>query len=754
MRKRITLATILFFSLSFVSIAQLNGTYKIGPGEIFPSISKAVDSLNLNGISGSVKFQIKDGAYPERFVINNFPGESATDTVVFESISNDAASVFIQTTAFSTAENYIVKMNGCERVTFRNISFQSNSSTYQTIAILTNGASYNRFEKCTLSSEIPSIQGDSVTLILDVQAGEKENYNHFKDNVITGGWVGLSINGSSEATHQIGSVVEGNKIEFQTGTSLTMIYHDYGVVRNNHFKSQGLYAVQLGVDSSFYFQNNLIETSNSGVWIQGHDNISLKGTMIVANNIIRGSVGSGLILQNSNTIEVVHNTVYTKCISGNYSLDLDNIDDCSFINNIFYNDGVVGPLRTSSLGSNNNFDFNNYYSTNNELGMIGSSIHYGLNNWRLEVGTPDLNSTFELPILRDLNSDLRLACGASASFISTQQLPNVLTDIDGKTRGTNPWKGAAELRLPNNHKISLKGYITDGAIDTLKIAFLELYADTSARVLLDKIASLNVFGTNGYYEFSDVPYAKEYWIKIIPDASLSEYVKGYHNGELRWDEGAPITLIDSCDFQEQDIFSRKLSLAASGTSKIKGKVTDVGGAGKTYGTDPIPGLDVILDKIPPSKNTIAITQTDSEGNYEFAGLSDGIYVVTIEYEGLPADTIYEVTIAGQDSIINLDYCVDTLSAIQGCSPGLVGIDFVGYGLALVYPNPFTENITVEVENSSLIEIKIYSLTGELMYADKNVKSTAYISTLNWSTGVYVIEMTIGNSTQMNKIIKR
>lgn len=748
------LVAALTLMISFVANAQLNGTYKIGTGEIFEKIGDAVDSLNLKGITGPVHFQILDGSYQERFSINNFPGESATDTVLFESISEDAAKVLLQETALSTAENYIVKLNGCERVTFRNMSLQASSSTYQTIALITNGASFNRFEKCAFSSEMPSVEGDSVTLILDVQAGESENYNHFKNNVITGGWVGLAINGTSASSRQIGNIVEGNKIEFQTGTSFVMHNHDYGVVRGNHFSSQGLYAVQLSVDSTFFFQNNEVETSSSGVWISNHDFVSAKGTMLVSNNIIRGSTGSGLTIKYSRSVEILHNTVYTKCVSPNYTLDLEDVDQCNVFNNIFYNDGNIGPLRGLTLGASNNFDNNNYYSTSGDLGVVETTPHSGLSTWQATTGSPDINSSFELPQLRDLNADLRLDCGASTSFISSQQLSLALLDIDGNMRAANPWKGAAELRLPDDHKVSLNGYVTDGGTDTIRVATLELYADTSEKVLLDKLFSLAISVTNGYYEFADVPYAKEYWIKIIPDGSLPQYVKGYHNGELRWDQGDAIVMTDSCVFHSQDIFTRKLASNPAGISKIKGKVTDVGGIGKTYGTDPIPGLDVILDKIPPSKNTIAVTQTNSEGEYEFAGLSDGIYVVTIEYEGLPADTIYEVTIAGQDSVVNLDYCVDTLSAIQGCSPELVNGSEVAVEFANIYPNPFTENLAVKVTNSYSVDIKIYSITGEIVYSSTDVSSTITISTQLWTKGIYIVELRTEESMQLRKMIKR
>ena len=112
----------------------------------------------------------------------------------------------------------------------------------------------------------------------------------------------------------------------------------------------------------------------------------------------------------------------------------------------------------------------------------------------------------------------------------------------------------------------------------------------------------------------------------------------------------------------------------------------LGGTNKTEGTDPIPGLDVVLDKIPPVGNTVATTTTDLYGNYSFGNLPEGTYVISIDYEGLPADTIYQVTLDSEsDSIVDLNYCVDSLASIQGCSPGITNLNSIELSNVSVFP---------------------------------------------------------------------
>ena len=187
---------------------------------------------------------------------------------------------------------------------------------------------------------------------------------------------------------------------------------------------------------------------------------------------------------------------------------------------------------------------------------------------------------------------------------------------------------------------------------------------------LKEVTQFNI-QSNGQYVLSDMPYAENYWVKIIPDKNDNpNCIASYHTGHLRWDaeNQEPFTLEEFCLKTLNNIYPRKLDVLSSGNYSIQGNVSQTGGTNKLEGNDPIPGLDVILDKIPPS-NTVAVTETDALGNYTFSNLPEGEYVITVDYQGLPADTIYKIKLnEGNDSLVNLDYCVDTTSQIEDVVP--------------------------------------------------------------------------------------
>ena len=79
----------------------------------------------------------------------------------------------------SYSSNYLIKLNGCERVTIRDIGFKSNSTVYSTLVKITNGASYNTIDKCSFdASTAMTTTSDTATVILDEQSGVLEGIQY------------------------------------------------------------------------------------------------------------------------------------------------------------------------------------------------------------------------------------------------------------------------------------------------------------------------------------------------------------------------------------------------------------------------------------------------------------------------------------------------------------------------------------------------------------------------------------------------
>lgn len=360
----------------------------------------------------------------------------------------------------------------------------------------------------------------------------------------------------------------------------------------------------------------------------------------------------------------------------------------------------------------------------------------------------DQNSSFIEPSFVT-TTDFRLKCDNGSSLKSSNVLPIVSHDKNGNARGGSwVWKGAYNQDM-TTHTIRIDGVVTDGT-DTIRAGKVLLYGDKTENVLFDNLGTATI-DSEGGFSFT-APFLRNYWVKIVPNNSLyPDYLVSYHDGELRWDDAMPFEVSDSCTGGSVNVFPRKMEVIETGSYSISGTVTNSGGTNKVEGTDPIPGLDVVLDKIPPSR-TVARTTTDAYGYYSFGNLPEGIYVVSIEYSGLPADTLYEVELANEEDAEDLDYCVDTLASIQGCSPAITSSKDIIDIVLNIYPNPFTNEFQVEVNAPA--ELSVYSLSGKLMLKKEVSERTLIQSSKGWPSGVYFVSIKNETGLQFKKVIRK
>src|SRR5690606_10367571 len=112
------------------------GTYTINSsaptgGTNYNSFSDAVDALSC-GISGNVVFEVASGTYTEQIVIPSILGTSATRRVTFQSATGDPTDVTLRY-ANTSANNYVVELNGASYVSFKNMTLQSTNATYERV---------------------------------------------------------------------------------------------------------------------------------------------------------------------------------------------------------------------------------------------------------------------------------------------------------------------------------------------------------------------------------------------------------------------------------------------------------------------------------------------------------------------------------------------------------------------------------------------------------------------------------------------
>ena len=72
---------------------------------------------------------------------------------------------------------------------------------------------------------------------------------------------------------------------------------------------------------------------------------------------------------------------------------------------------------------------------------------------------------------------------------------------------------------------------------------------------------------------------------------------------------------------------------------------------------------------------------------------------------------------------------------------------------MVYPNPTKSKLKL-VNNFALIDnVEVYSIHGQKLYENNFTSNNAEIDLANYSTGIYFVKITIGQSEKVYKIIK-
>lgn len=118
-----TLLVLLIFP--FCVNGQLAGSYIIGGiNADYATLNDAVDALNQNGINAPVIFNLRTGEYDEQVSIEEILGASETNTITFQSESNNSVDVIIKNAASST-QNYLIKLDGADNIIIKDLSFES-----------------------------------------------------------------------------------------------------------------------------------------------------------------------------------------------------------------------------------------------------------------------------------------------------------------------------------------------------------------------------------------------------------------------------------------------------------------------------------------------------------------------------------------------------------------------------------------------------------------------------------------------------
>lgn len=222
---------------------------------------------------------------------------------------------------------------------------------------------------------------------------------------------------------------------------------------------------------------------------------------------------------------------------------------------------------------------------------------------------------------------------------------------------------------------------------------------------------------SGLYELNLVPGLTDCLLRMeAPDADYPNLPAYYYPATHNWQNATIITT--GCDIASEKNFSLSSPSQLSGSTTIEGGVYQLT-SGKTESEDPIPGADVVVEKVPPG-NAMTVVTTDVDGRFTFEyieeTLGDTLIRFYVDLPGLPMASTYLFTIGANDVLFeNVDFCVD-VDTVEVNTCNLLSVSQLGNSEELslsVFPNPASDVVQFKVRGSkaAIAEVILIDMTG-------------------------------------------
>jgi len=436
-------------------LVNLVGNYTIGTsGANFTTINEAVNLLNTVGIGSNVIFSIKPGTYKEKLLINQIEGANSTKSVTFQSQNMDSTSVIISDSSLTTTDNYTIRLNGTDYISFKNLTVKNEGVTYGRVFDLLGGTNFINIANSIIES---SATGTASTTAGIYSASGIDSNIVIENNIIKNGYYGIFLSGTSTTVKESNNIIRNNTLIDFYYYGIYSYYQYNTTITNNYLLNRANASNQYGMSS--YYNDNATITKNQ-IYLRGNGsgtnygvymyyNNNTTGSGLFANNFIAQSNGTGTVYGIYNT-----NTKNTKYFYNSISITKGTATVAS--NVAFYNTGTTtGTQLLNNIFSNTGGGYAIYYSStildssnNNCLYASGTNLAYwsaaktDLAALQAASGR-DANSISVYPLFVDSIADLH-ATNAALTEKATS-VPEVSDDIDGQLRSILPTIGADEF---------------------------------------------------------------------------------------------------------------------------------------------------------------------------------------------------------------------------------------------------------------------------------------------------------------------
>ena len=466
-----------------VNVRFCGGEYVVGacPSHDYPSITVAIDTLVNAGIAGPVTFQLCEQTFNEQIVLGHVEGTDATNTITFTTIPGASSRALITYTPTS-ANNYVMKFQAVNNVTFNNVDFYANytsgsgNNVYANV-IRIDGCSNLHITNATIRSKKTTASSTNANLVL---LGDENYFITIDSCLLDSGYYAVRSIDNNRSNNI--TIANNDILNFWyqgvhlRNTDTVYVVRD-SIAAGSSLAGKPLTGVYLANGNHVHVHNNFVYLVDSKTG--GKRGISInncKGTNIdrvtVYNNMI-SVYGTAVASLSSSGIWVdslsKHVSVYFNTVSlyaganqpATRSFSCQNSSAVHVLNNIFDNEskGYAYYVAIDTCVTNSNF--NVYYSNAEPHPTTGARkfARWGaidcvdIDTLRF-VNNKDHNSIEEFPYFAGV-TNLKLTLAQFAD--RAQYNPDVTDDVFGAIRPQIPAPtiGAHEFtRLTHNVTIA------------------------------------------------------------------------------------------------------------------------------------------------------------------------------------------------------------------------------------------------------------------------------------------------------------
>jgi|GEM_PF-6011160 len=449
------------------------GAYTIGSfGGDFLSFTEAFDALACGGVLGSVYINVvpTSGPYTEQLSIPEIPGASFSNNITINGGPIKEKITFEYTTQ---EKPYTVQLNGTDHLTLLNLTIENTGFIYGTGIQLTNQADFNTIQNCVIvvdsSSITPNFAGIALAADAPATPGLNGSYNTFTQNIIMGGYYGVSLTEFSQNHKASGNKVSNNQIRFSYEYGIRANYQESCLIEGNDIRMKQVstnptsYAVYMGNSDSYTIEKNkIIDATHHGLYLLNSNQSGIVAPSFIINNMISSkSIGnqtpSGIFLFGDNKlINIYHNSVSittgngramdTGTSTASTGIDIQNNSFACF-------DGAASyALFTRNPQAITHLDYNNYYTPlshnfiyvgeslqpNDFIGSMGHNLHsiegdpaYAHTTNNLHARNAHLNDKGlnTLNVSRDIDNHLRPWAPSTQVDIGADEFTPQINDL-------------------------------------------------------------------------------------------------------------------------------------------------------------------------------------------------------------------------------------------------------------------------------------------------------------------------------------